>query len=111
MSDLSKGFDLFDDVLKEALDKVDNAMDSIEAGVEEFVKDVRRLPKPRSAINAPGYTHLLDSVNYERGNKSIIVGWGKWYGPITESKRPHLRSTYDNNKNKYLKIIRTNVGF
>ena len=40
---------------------------------KEFVADVRALPRPRSQIRAPGYTHLLDTVTYQRTKNEVLT--------------------------------------
>lgn len=58
---------------------------------------------------APGYTHLLDTVTYEIQKDDVVVGWGKYYGPMVENGTvkmqgtTHLRPTFERNKEKYYK--------
>jgi hypothetical protein len=111
MSSFSKGFDAFDEIIQEALKNVDKAIEVIEDVVIDFVEDVRRLPKPRSEINKVNYTHLLDTITYEKKESSIETGWGKYYGPIVENLSPHLISTYERNRNKYINKMKKNLGF
>lgn len=54
------GFGEFEKMMKEYAEKVSEgkALDAIEAGAQEFVNDLLRLPKPRSRITKAGYTHM-----------------------------------------------------
>lgn len=111
------GFDEFEKLLTQFESKADAPLEIMEAGVEEFVKDVRKLPKPRSGISKAGYTHLLDTVTHQKTNKDIEVGWGKYYGPMVErgtkkmSGTPHLSPTFERNKDRYYKIMIEKGGF
>lgn len=115
MSDIfsMEGFDAVEDLLNELIRRTDEeaVLDAIEEGVKEFVKDLLRLPRPKSQISKSGYTHLVDSFAYKRNDKNIEVGWGKYYGPMVEngtvnmSARPHLKPLYDANKEKYKRIM------
>lgn len=66
-----------------------------------------KLPKPYSKITSANYTHLVDSFSYKRTKIDVIVGWGKYYGPMVEDgtkkmkAQPHLRPEFERNKNKY----------
>lgn len=109
------GLDGFDD-FSEELEKYISAADDnkvaeiVKAAADEYVNDVRALPKPRRAIGG-GYTHMLDSVAAQRDGTSYLVGWGKYYGPFVEkgtrkmSAQPHLRPTWDANADKYTRIM------
>ena len=115
MSDIfnMEGFDAVEDLLNELIRRTDEeaVLDAIEEGVKEFVKDLLRLPRPKSQISKSGYTHLVDSFAYKRNDKNIEVGWGKYYGPMVEngtvnmSASPHLKPLYDSNKEKYKRIM------
>jgi HK97 gp10 family phage protein len=114
----------FDDAgLKEFLDEIKSldaaitdtsVLDIIEPGVEQFVQDARRLPKPRRALSKGGYTHMLDSVTYERNRtrNEIEVGWGKYYGPFVERgtrkmrAQPHLSTLWSYNESVYIDAMR-----
>ena len=93
----------------------DKALDAVEVGAEEFVKDLLRLPKPRSQINKPGYTHIVNTFAAERIDKSIKVGWGKYYGPMLEhgtrkmAARAHLKPLFERNKEKYYKKMAESI--
>ena len=81
------------------------------AAAEAFVRDVRALPAPRSALGG-AHTHLLDTVTAQRDGKDYLVGWGKYYGPMVErgtrsmQAQPHLLPTWRKNERKYLAIMR-----
>lgn len=89
----------------------DAALDVMEAGVKEFVRDLRRLPKPRSQINKAGYTHLVDTFTWERTETTIKVGWGKYYGPMLEhgtrkmKAQAHLKPLFERNKVNYYRTM------
>lgn len=77
-------------------------------GAKMLVTDLNKLPSPRSKIHKSGYTHLIDSMKvWKDPTGKIKVGWGKYYGPVLEhgSKKlvaqPHLRTTWNVNKDKY----------
>lgn len=103
------GFQDFEQMIKDYADKVspDQALDAIEAGAEEFVNDLRKLPRPRSKINKAGYTHLVTTFSKRREDEKIDVGWGKYYGPMVENgtrkmaARAHLKPLFNQNKEKY----------
>lgn len=110
-------FDSEIDLQKELEDIIKNvqSVDSIlEVGAKEFVKDLLKLPKPKSRIRASGYTHLVDCFNYQKSkkhNNEIEVGWGKYYGPMVENgtkiikAQPHLKPTFNKNKDKYYRLM------
>lgn len=81
--------------------------DAIETGAKEFVNDLLKLPKPRSEVKKPGYTHLVNTFALERARGEIKVGWGKYYGPMVErgtkkmAARAHLKPLFEQNKEKY----------
>mgnify|MGYP002706517049 CR=1 FL=1 len=118
MSDMEfyeSGFDEFSKML-EAMDfENEQVLDAMEKGAGEFVSDIRKLPRPRSKMSAPGYAHLLDTITYQRSKKEIEVGWGKYYGPMVEygttrmNSTPHIKPTFEKNKEKYYKIITQNI--
>lgn len=105
------GFQEFEQMLQEYSEKVseEKALDAIESGAKDFVNDLLKLPKPRSSINKPGYTHIIDTFLLERTKSEIKVGWGKYYGPMLEhgtkkmAKRAHLKPLFEQNKEKYYK--------
>ena len=105
------GFGEFEKMMKEYAEKVSEgkALDAIEAGAQEFVNDLLRLPKPRSRITKAGYTQIIDTFALERTESNIKVGWGKYYGPMLEhgtrkmAVRVHLKPLFEQNKEKYYK--------
>lgn len=74
------GFGEFEKMMKEYAEKVseEKALDAIEAGAQEFVNDLLRLPRPRSRITKAGYTHIIGTFALERTESNIKVGWGKY---------------------------------
>ena len=107
MADDFAGFDDFSSLLEKYIGKVEkeNVMKVLEVGAEELARDVRALPKPRRP--GGGYTHMLDSVTTKRRGEEVEVGWGKYYGPFVErgtkkmNSQPHMRPTFERNKEKY----------
>lgn len=105
------GFGEFEKMMKEYAEKVseEKALDAIEAGAQEFVNDLLRLPRPRSRITKAGYTHIIGTFALERTESNIEVGWGKYYGPMLEhgtrkmAARAHLKPLFEQNKEKYYK--------
>lgn len=105
------GFDEFSKMLEELKKRteVKNVTKVLEIGARQLVEDVRALPRPRSQINTPGYTHLLDTMTYKVAGEEVEVGWGKYYGPMVENGTTrmkgteHLRPTFKRNKEKYYK--------
>ena len=112
MSDMevyTDGFDGFQELLKEFEKKTDvkNVLKVLESGAKEFIEDVRALPRPRSRMMAPGYTHLLDGVTYQTSKGEVLTGWNKYYGPMVENgtikmdAQEHMRPTFKKNKERY----------
>lgn len=108
------GLEDFENEIKrmaERLASEDAALDIMETGVKEFVRDLRRLPKPRSQINKAGYTHLVDTFTWERTETTIKVGWGKYYGPMLEhgtrkmKAQAHLKPLFERNKVNYYRTM------
>ena len=90
----------------------ENVMKALEAGAKEFTEDVRALPQRRSRVSTPGYTHLIDTVTYQRSRGEVVTGWGKYYGPMVEGGTikmregtPHMDPTYQRNTGKYQKTM------
>lgn len=110
------GFEELEKILSKYAKSADKVVDILEVGAAELVNDVRRLPSPRSSINAGGYTHLLDTMSYKKMGEEIEAGWGKYYGPMVEKgtvkmrARAHLSSTYEINKEKYYKKMIEKIG-
>ena len=107
MVDDFAGFDDFSSLLEKYIGKVEkeNVMKVLEVGAEELARDVRALPKPRRP--GGGYTNMLDSVTTKRRGEEVEGGWGKYYGPFGErgtkkkNSQPHMRPTFERNKEKY----------
>lgn len=116
MSDINLYEDGITDFLK-ILGEIDkntseeNIMKALEAGAKEFTEDVKALPQPRSRTNTPGYTHLIDTVTYQKSKGEVVTGWGKYYGPMVENGTvkmqgtPHMEPTYLRNKGRYYKTM------
>ena len=110
------GFEELEAILSEFAKSAENVVNVLEMGASELVKDVRKLPSPRSRMNGSGYTHLLDTMSYKRVNNEIEVGWGKYYGPMVEKgtikmrARAHLSPTYQINKERYYKKMIEKIG-
>lgn len=108
---LDAGLDDFEKMIREYAEKAtaEKALDAVEAGAKEFLNDLLKLPKPRSEISKPGYTHLVDSFALKREENEIKAGWGKYYGPMVEHgtkkmpKKAHLVPLFEQNKEKYYK--------
>lgn len=111
-----EGFKELEELLAQYADKAENVMDILEAGAQEFVSDVRKLPKPRSRVRKAGYTHLLDTVTYQKINGEIEVGWGKYFGRMVDrgtkkmSANPHFAPTFQRNKEKYYNAMMRKGG-
>ena len=105
------GFDAFSELLKEYEKKTDkeNVIKILEIGAKAFAEDVRALPQPRSRVRTPGYTHLLDTVTYQRFKDEVATGWGKYYGPMVDRGTvrakavSHMNPTFEKNKGQYYK--------
>lgn len=105
-----QGFLELETLLKEYVNVADNILDEQEMIAKEFVSDLQRLPRPRSSVCKSGYTHLIDTFTYQRKDKEIEVGWGKYYGPFVENgtrkmrtSHPHLKPAWERNADKYIK--------
>lgn len=94
----------------------ENADKALIAGADAFVTDLLKLTKPISQIRKSGYTHLIETFDYEARGKEVVVGWGKYYGRMVENgtskmaARRHLKPVFDKNKEKYYKIMLTKIG-
>lgn len=106
-----QAFSELEDTFADLMKAVDNVPEILQAGADEFIKDLKSLPSPRSNINTGGYTHLLDTFASRPEGEDILVGWGKYYGPILESgskkmaARAHFRPTWRKNAEKYYKTM------
>lgn len=93
------------------MDKADNVVEILQTGADAFVSDLKHLPSPRSKINKAGYTHLIDSFASQQEKDQVLIGWGKYYGPMVEggtkkmAARPHMKPLWKRNANKYYKIM------
>lgn len=116
------GFNGFDELcsnLKDYAKKIESnqLLDVLEYGAKQFVNDLLKLPKPKSKINAVGYTHLVDTFAYRMKGSQVEVGWGKYYGPMVEngtrkmSAQPHLTKLFENQKQKYYKSMIEMIDF
>lgn len=106
-----KSFSDLEDIFKDYMEKADNALEILQAGADEFVKDLKHLPSPRSDIAKAGYTHLIDTFASRPDGEDVLVGWGKYYGPMVESgtrkmtARPHFHPLFERNKIKYYNLM------
>lgn len=96
-------FDELEDIIKDFASKTDDesVLDLMEVGAGLFLKDLLKLPKPKSRIIKSTHTHLVDSFDMNRTKIGVEVRWGKFYGPIVEKKQPHMRTLFDRNKDRY----------
>lgn len=98
--------DLIND-LNSLIVKAENPIKILEIGAKSYTKDLLKLSNPHSRIKKSGYTHLVDSFCYEIEKDEIKVGWGKYYGRMVEEgtvlmkAQPHMKPTFEKNKNKY----------
>lgn len=105
------GFDELAKMLEDFMKEVENPEEILAKGADALAEDVRKLPKPRSSVNKAGYTHLLDTVTWQKEKKEVKVGWGKYYGRMVENgthlmrAQPHLLPTFERNKEKYYKLM------
>ena len=95
--------------LSDIISKVDDATEVLEIGAKEFVKDLLKLPKPKSKITKSDYTHLIDSFCHQINGNEVEVGWGVYWGRMVEegtSKtkvHAHMKPTFEKNKERYYK--------
>ena len=110
-----QSFKDLEETFKEYMDKADRPLEILQAGADAFVKDLKALPSPRSRINKAGYTHMIDTFASRQEGEDVLVGWGKYYGPIIERgyktkrrmvpARPHFKPTFEKNKNRYYDMM------
>lgn len=107
-----EGLKHFEDMLKEYEQAVSdqNISDVLMIAGEALEDDVHRLPKPRR--RGAGYTHMLDSVQAAPvGKDAVLVSWGQYYGKFVEKgtkkmgAQPHLTPTWEQNKDRYYKLM------
>lgn len=105
------GFEELSELLDGFKVSEEDAIVALEESASMLVQDVRKLPRPRSSIRKAGYTHMLDTVAYQRDGNQVKVGWGKFYGLFLEygtkkmGAHPHIVPTFQKNKDKYYKAI------
>ena len=109
---LEKFMDLLEQYEKAADEK--NIADVLMIAGNALAEDVHRLPKPRR--RGAGYTHMLDSVvATPSGKDAVLVSWGQFYGKFVEygtkkmDAQPHLIPTWDQNKDRYYKLMTDNL--
>ena len=114
---LYEGFELLEKELEECIQKIEKPIEVLEIGAREFTQDLLRLPKPMSKIKKAGYTHLVRTFSYKIGKNEIMIGWGKYYGPMVENgtikmnARPHMTPLWETNKEKYYSKMIAKIGF
>lgn len=106
-----EGFNELQSLLAMYETNINDVMGALEAGAKAFVEDARMLPKPRSQITKPGYTHLVNTISYRKLSDEIEITWGKYYGPMVEkgtkkmrTSHPHMKPLWEKNKRKYQEI-------
>jgi HK97 gp10 family phage protein len=115
MTDDNKGFLNLIDTLNNfsKMADEDNIKEAQEAGAAFLVGKLRRLSKPRNTGK------MLESMDFEynKKEKTVEVGWGKFYGRLVESghktrsgkkvvsAKAHLKPTFEANKNFINKIM------
>ncbi len=110
------GIEEFSDLMQEMLQKVEGTKvtDALKEGAEALASDVRMLPSPRSQTEHP--THMLDTVQAKVEGETVQVGWGAYYGLFWENgfhpygrgnqmSNPHMKPTWEANKDRYQKLI------
>lgn len=111
-----EGLELFATMLEKYEKAVDekNIVDVLMIAGNALAEDVHRLPKPRR--RGAGYTHMLDSVQAApSGKDAVLVSWGRYYGKFVEygtkkmGAQPHLIPTWDQNKDRYYKLMTDNL--
>lgn len=116
LTDGYEGFKALADVVSKYIQAAENSQEALISGAQEMVKDLRKLTKPMSEIKKTGYTHLIDTFNYESRDKEVVVGWGKYYGRMVEygtskmAAREHFRPVFEKNKEKYYKKMLSTLG-
>ena len=87
-----------------------NIADMLMVAGETLAEDIHRLPKPRR--RGAGYTHMLDSVApAQQGKDAVLISWGRYYGKFVEygttkmKAQPHLVPTWEQNKDRYYKLM------
>ena len=107
-----EGLELFAQMLEQYEKAADenNIAEVLMTAGEALAEDVHRLPKPRR--RGTGYTHMLDSVApAQTGKDAVLVSWGQYYGKFVEygtkkmGAQPHLIPTWEQNKDRYYKLM------
>lgn len=108
----SEGFLELEKDFLEIMKALNSPQETLEKTAEEFVKDLLKLPKPKSKIRSPKHTHLVDSFAHSRHKSgSVTIGWGRYYGRMVEtgtvkmSAQPHLIPMWRRNESKYVKKL------
>lgn len=110
------GYDDLSKLLEEYGEKVNKVVDVLEIGAREYTSDARKLPSPRSRMSGVGYTHMIDTITYQKKTSEVEVGWGKYYGRMVEKgtihmrAQPHLKPLFEQNKEKYYKKMIEHLG-
>jgi len=111
-----EGLELFANMLEQYEKAADEnrIADVLMIAGNALAEDVHRLPKPRR--RGAGYTHMLDSVvAAPSGKDAVLVSWGRYYGKFVEhgtkkmGARPHLIPTWEQNKDRYYKMMQDNL--
>ena len=111
-----QGFETLLQVTTRYIKAAENPLPAMVVGAKLFVNDLGKLTRPMSEIAKPGYTHLVDTFDYEIRKKEVVVGWGKYYGRMVEwgtskmAAREHLRPVFKNNNEKYYKEMLNTLG-
>lgn len=117
--DITRGFAELQKELEEILKGLEEPEKTLEIGAKELVKDLLKLPKPKSQIRSAKYTHLIDTFAWQHSEThkgEVEVGWGKFYGRMVEKgtvrsgARPHLEPTFERNKDKYYRKMIKHMG-
>lgn len=107
-----EGLELFAQMLEQYEKAADenNIAEVLMTAGEALAEDVHRLPKPRR--RGTGYTHMLDSfAPAQTGKDAVLVSWGQYYGKFVEygtkkmGAQPHLIPTWEQNKDRYYKLM------
>lgn len=116
ITDGFEGFEILSQIVSKYMKAAENPTEALIAGAKAIVADTKKLGKPMSEIRKSGYTHLVKSFDYEKRGKEVVVGWKKYYGRMVEngttkmSARRHLRPLFENNKEKYYKVMLKTLG-
>jgi hypothetical protein len=112
------GLDELSAYFKSVSGLADRPDELLEPTAEAFVRDLRALPRPRSRINSPGRSHLVDSFTYKPEGQGVVIGWGVPYGPYVEHgqhphggmrAQPHFKRTWNANERRYVQLLQTKL--